>query len=323
MNALPRSLLDDQESWRADRLARYQDDWSAQAPGIRNAVANGMPMRELVRLRESMVNAYRGFIPDFIAKYLPDLDLGKFAEAKPPHRLAVSAGRYVSAPTGPSMDAFTDAIARCVDPDVDCVVEFGSGLGFNLALLRLRLPTAPLTYLACEPSEAGRQAAQSLFASDQAARLEAHDFDYLRPNLDCLKRFRKIVAFSVHSIEQIPVLGEDFYRMLLDANVAACVHVEPVGWQRFTNIAEAVMGFHHDPKAWQRFFGGYKFVLEDQRVVDNAAMWSIFCGYNTDLLPLISAAAARGEVALTNIAYDVIGLNPFNPSTLVSWRRNR
>jgi hypothetical protein len=322
MSALRRTLLDNQESWRADRLARYQDDWRTQAPGIQNAVANGMPMQKLVRLRESHVNAYRGFIPDFIAKYL-DVELGKFAEAKPPHRLAVSAGRYVSAPTGPSMDAFTDAIARCVDPDVDCVVEFGSGLGFNLARLRLRLPNAPLTYLACEPSEAGRQAAQSLFASDPAARLEAHDFDYLRPNLDCLKRFRKIVAFTVHSIEQIPVLGENFYRMLLDANVAACVHIEPVGWQRFTNIAEAVLAFHGDPMACRRFLGSFKFVLDDSRVVDNAAAWSISCAYNTDLLPLISAAAARGEVFLTNVAYDVIGANPFNPSTLVAWRRNR
>jgi hypothetical protein len=119
------------------------------------------------------------------------------------------------------------------------------------------------------------------------------------------------------------VLGEDFYRMLLAANVTACVHVEPVGWQRFTNIADTVLALHRDKGTWDRFFATYEVVLDDARLVDNAAIWSTCCGYNTDLLQLISAAVASGDIAVTHLAYDVIGLNPFNPSTVVAWRRNR
>lgn len=319
--------VDRQESWRGishtERLANYEKDWSIYSAGIEAHIHGAVSIGDLVRTHEANVGKYCGFIPPFIMYHLDNIDLGKFSDEKPPHRLVVLDGRYVSSLVAPSSDALIDVIARCVDPDVDCIVEFGSGLGFNLARLRLRLPTAPLTYIACEPSASGRQATRSIFATDPAARLQTHSFDYCQPNLDFLSGFRKIVAFTVHSIEQVPVLGESFYRMLLNANIAACVHIEPVGWQRFTNISETVLALHRDEEEWDRFYSGYTFVLDDTRVVDNAAIWSTICGYNTDLLRLISAAATSGEISMTTLAYDAVGLNPFNPSTVVAWRRNR
>jgi hypothetical protein len=323
MSAQQQKLVADQEISRPRRLATYQRDWGAHITSIQSCVATGMTMGELVRAHAAHIGDYRGFLPAGILRRVSHLDLGKFADEKPPHRLAVIDGRYRSSPTGPSTEALIDAVAQCVDADVDCIVEFGSGLGFNLARLRLRLPSAPLTYIACEPTAAGREAARSLFASDRDARFAAREFDYLRPDLDFLAGFRKIVAFTVHSVEQVAVLGEDFYRRLLAANIAACVHVEPVGWQRFTNIAETVAALHYHQAAGEQFIADYRFVVEDARVVDNAAIWAAYCAYNTDLLRLVSAAVARGEVSLIALAYEVVGLNPFNPSTLVAWRRNR
>jgi hypothetical protein len=64
------------------------------------------------------------------------------------------------------------------------------------------------------------------------------------------------------------------------------------------------------------------FVVDDAHLVDNAAIWSALAGYNTDLLSLIAAAAARGDLSVVALAYDIAGINPFNPSTLVAWRRN-
>jgi hypothetical protein len=326
MSEQHQKLADDRDSLRrishAERLTVYDNTWSEYGAAIEAGIDRAMSLEDLLRVWEANVGAYHGFIPNFAAEGMR-IDFGEFSDEKPPHRLVVVGGRYVSSLVMPSTDALIDVIARCVDPDVDCVVEFGSGLGFNLARLRLRLPTAPLTYIACEPSIAGRQATRNIFTADPAARLQVHSFDYCRPNLDFLSGFRKIVAFTAHSIEQIPVLGESFYRLLLDANIAACVHVEPVGWQRFTNIAGTAMTLRRDKDAWNQYFAKFAFVLDDSRVVDNAASWSTICDYNTDLLRLISAAAASGEISVTNLAYDVIGLNPFNPSTLIAWRRNR
>jgi hypothetical protein len=320
-------LVDTQESGLGfshdRRLAHYQQEWSTQCAGIQRCVERGMPMQDLVRLRESHFDAYDGFVPSFMSGLGVRLERGRFSNEIPPHRLVVVDGCYVSSLVAPSTDALIDVIARCVEPDVDCIVEFGSGLGFNLARLRLRLPAAPVTYIACEPTEAGRHATRAIFSTDPAARLQIHPFDYCQPNFDFLSGFRKIVAFTAHSIEQISVLGEKFYRMLLDAKIAACVHIEPVGWQRFTNIAETAIAFRFDDDAWNRFYSSFAFVLDDARVVDNAAVWSTICDYNIDLLRLISSAAASGEISVTKLAYDVVGLNPFNPSTLVSWRRNR
>lgn len=308
---------------RAARIANYDRGWSTYIDGIASEVARGVSLAELVSRYDGMLGSYRGFISDSLMQQIPRVDLGDFAGRPAPQRLAVVNGRYASLPTIPSTDALFDAIARVVDPEVDCIVEFGSGLGFNLARLRLRLPKAALAYIACEPTEHGRRAAELIFSTDPQARLEARPFDYAAADLSFLDRFRKIIAFSVHSVEQVPMLGEHFYRALLATNIAHCIHLEPVGWQRFTNITESMLAMHRDWETWQSFCQALEFVVKDSELVKNAATWSAFCGYNTDLLSLIAGAVDRGDVALTALAYEIVGVNPFNPSTLVAWRRIR
>lgn len=327
MGAEHRALAEDRKTQRdinhAAKIDHYDDAWSSYAAAIEALITSRTSMGELLRAWDARAAGCTSFIPEFILESVDRISLGKFAHEKPPHRLVVLNGRYQSSREVPSSEPVIDVIAQCTDDEVDCVVEFGSGLGFNLARLRLRLPEAPLTYIACEPSAAGRHATRIIFSTDPAARLEDHFFDYCRPNLDFLSGFRKVVAFTMHSIEQVPELGTGFYRLLLDAPVAACVHVEPVGWQRFSNIAGMVLAYRRNEAAWRQFFAGYEFLLDDTRLVDNAAIWSTLCQYNGDLLRLISAAVASGEITVTQLAYDVLGVNPFNPSTLVAWRRNR
>lgn len=326
MSAQNQKLADGQ-SWfaatRAGRIAVYERAWHNRIAGVRACLDRGGTMTEVLHVYENESSAYKGFIPNFITNSLLRIDLGEFCHEKPPRRLSVVDGRYVSSISSPSVGILIDDVARCIEPDVDCIVEFGSGLGFNLARLRLRLPNAPLTYIACEPSEAGREVTRRLFATDPATRLQDYSFDYVQPNLDFLRGFRKIIAFTVHSVEQIPVLGEDFYRMLLNTNVAACIHIEPVGWQRFTNIAAVVLAMHRDKGTWHQCLRNYVCEINDAHVVGNAAMWSAICGYNTDLLRLVATTAASGEITVTSLAYEVIGSNPFNPSSLVAWRRTR
>ncbi|HUH85603.1 MAG TPA: hypothetical protein VLX85_13420 [Stellaceae bacterium] len=304
---------------RAERVAAYDRRWSTFVEAFASCAARGASLAQLVDRYDAVTGEYDGVVPSWLAGQLPQLDLGRFAGEPPPQRLAVMNGRYVAVPTAPTVDAFCDVIAGAIDPGVDCVVEFGSGLGINLARLRLRLPDAPRTFVACEPTDEGRRATELLFSADPQSRLETHAFDYAAADLGALRRFRKIVAFTVHSIEQMPVLGETFHRALLGTNLHRCFHVEPVGWQRFTNIAAAVLEVHRDARALMQLNQTYRFVVEDERLVSNAAAWSGCCGYNTDLLPLIAREVEAGEIRLTNVAYDVLGRNPFNPSTFVAW----
>jgi hypothetical protein len=306
---------------RSQRIANYDREWSSFVDGIASRAGRGDSLAMLVGRYDAAVGKYDGFIAKWLRCQIARLDLGQFASHQPPQRLAVVNGRYVVSPSAPDTSAIFDAIARAVAPETDCIVEFGAGLGFNLARLRLRLPGRPISYIACEPSEHGRRAAAQLFSADPQAVCETRTFDYAEADLGFLGRFRHIVAFSAHSMEQIPVLGDAFYRALLGTNVAQCFHLEPVGWQRFTDIAETVMAFHREPQARRQFVDDYEFVVADSQLVTNAAMWSATAGYNTDLLPLIGAAAARGDVALTALPYEIVGINPFNPSTLIAWRR--
>jgi hypothetical protein len=307
----------------ASRIANYDRAWSSYIDSIASHAARSASLAELVSCYDAVVGDYTGFIAAPLLRQITKIDLGRFAGSPPPQRLAVVDGHYVASPAIPSTDAILDAIAGAVGPEVDCIVEFGSGLGVNLARLRLRLPSAPLTYIACEPTAQGRRAAEVIFSVDPLVRLDVRPFDYAAADLGFLARFRNIVAFTVHSVEQMPVLGDTFYRALLDTNTVHCFHLEPVGWQRFTNIAETVLTLHRDPQKWQQFCQGYEYVVEDSQLVTNAAMWSAACGYNTDLLSLVAAAIERGEVALAALAYEIVGTNPFNPSTLIAWRRIR
>jgi len=308
---------------RAARIANYDRGWSALCDSVVASVARGMPLTELLARYDAMIGAYTGFIPDAVLRQIPRVDLGHFGGHPAPNRLAVRNGRYLAVTQPQNTNEFFDVIASVVDPEVDCIVEFGSGLGFNLARLRLRLPHQPITYIACEPTEHGRRAAELAFSADPRAKLQTHAFDYAEPDLDFLGRFRKIIAFTVHSVEQMPVLGETFYRKLLATSVAHCFHLEPVGWQRYTELARSVLDMHRDAETWQAFCQRMEFVIEDSQLIKNAAQWSVFCGYNTDLLSIIAGVVDRGEAALTAVSYEILGLNPLNPSTLIAWRRTR
>jgi hypothetical protein len=116
-------------------------------------------------------------------------------------------------------------------------------------------------------------------------------------------------------------LGDDFYPRLLASPISACVHFEPIGWQRHLSLVAQVESLHRDPAQWFQFTRTYRYAIEDARLLANAAAWSVSCGYNTDLLRLVAQAAEQGLIRMQASAFDVIGQNPFNPSTLLAWIR--
>ena len=314
------------ENIRTVHITGYEEAWASYIPHIQTLIGHKMTPAALVnRVREIKfdIRPYSGLISDELLKKIGRHDPGRFANRPAGEHLIVSNGRYVTTGFLSEAPTLADALRRHFTDEIDCVVEFGSGIGDNLAKLAVDGPGHAATFIACEPSPSGRRAAELMFSALPGVRLETRDFDYTAPDLSFLKRFRSVLAFTSHSIEQIPVLGQPFYRQLLDSPVSACVHLEPIGWQRFTNLVKEVQEQYQDAELWQRHRRDYCYTLDDASLVLNAASWAASGFYNTDLLKLIATAAGAGEIAIATLAYEIIGYNPFNPSTLVAWTRRR
>ena len=304
------------------RLDHYEADWRRYQALFGQLAAIKAGLDAYVGLFDATLGQDYGFIEAGILKQVPGLDPGRFAAPPPGTRLAIEQGEYVALPhVQASFPLIAQALAPCIDDSVDCIVEFGSGIGTNLARLRLRHPGRDITYIACEPTEIGRATTAMLFAADPAMRTRVLHFDYTVADLDFLKDYHRPVAFTNHSIEQVATVGAPFYARLLRSPVAACAHLEPVGWQRYDNVRAVVLAMYRDPAFFKATLDRHGWSLDDARLIDNAAMWAARHAYNVDLLPTVAAAAKADAVTLTALAYDVTGLNPFNPSTLIAWRR--
>ncbi len=305
-----------------ERAAHYEAHWSRLRDEMAGAFAAGLPLDALLARHDALNEVrYQGFIAPQIARYLGRLDRRGFADVAAPDRLIVAEGRYHARQRADQFAVLSGAVSALIDPGVDCIVEFGAGLGVNLARLALVLGPQGLnpTYVACEPAAGGRDFATRLFARGEH-RFEAHRFDYLAPEFGFLRPFRRILAFTCHSIEQVSVLGPAFHDGLLRLPLAAGLHLEPVGWQRFTNIAAAVAEAHRSAAGLDWYRRDHEYVLDDAHLVENSAAWAAASLYNTDLLGQIGRLVDEGRVALAALAYEIVGENPFNPSTLIAWR---
>ncbi len=316
------AVPDNDQALHDERAAHYETHWSRLRDEMAADFAAGLPLADLLARHDALNEVrYQGFIAPQIARHLGRLDLRGFAGARPPARLVVAEGRYRARPRADQFAVLAAAVSALIDGEVDCIVEFGAGLGLNLG--RLAQVLAPMgldpAYVACEPAAGGRDFASRLFAGAEH-RFAAHRFDYLRPEFDFLRRYRRILAFTCHSIEQVSVLGPAFHDGLLALPLAAGLHLEPVGWQRFSNIAAAVAQAHRSTAALDWYRRDYEYVLENDRLVENAAAWAATSLYNTDLLARVGQLADQGRITLAALAYEIVGENPFNPSTLIAWR---
>ncbi|MEI7988399.1 MAG: hypothetical protein WCI88_05115 [Chloroflexota bacterium] len=304
------------------KLEKFDIEWSRYLSALHEMTSFGLSTNEVLNRLHHLQNRYEGFI-EWLNTVI-NCDFRKFAGQTSPNRLVAENSRYASVVNAQDYSAMFDMIENCIDSNCDGVVEFGSGLGNNLARLRLRLPAMTgLTYIAYEPSASGRIATELLFANDKNAHIRVLPFDYTNPSLDFLSSFRRLVAFTCHSIEQVTVLGANFYQLLLDSPIVSCVHLEPFGWQRYTNLSDEVCTLYQDEAARKSFLDNYIYTVDDANFSANSAAWSVLCAYNTDLLQLVSSASDRGDIGISAIQYDLIGNNPFNPSSIIAWNRKR
>jgi len=207
---------------------------------------------------------------------------------------AIVGGQVVEVPPSGAwaaeQDILLEALLHACVPGTDLIVELGSGWAWHLLSLWCAGGPCDATYVAAEYTEAGRGASEALASLDSQLDFRALPFDYNHPDLTAVPHGEQAVVFTVNSVEQVPRLDPAVFDAIrgLAARVT-CVHCEPVGWQ-----LDASAG------------GSSRAYAEEN-------------DYNRDLVERLREEQAAGGLTIEGFAVDVIGTNPRNATTVISW----
>jgi hypothetical protein len=344
----------------------YERAWLKLLSIVRSAQEHGLgdPIKIVQYVEKHEGQAF------FLKKRFYDIHkkIGLQVKPKQPpiERLAVQDGYYIIAPANLTLaKRITDMLARFLteqNGQIDHVVELGSGIGRNLFILAQKLlPTLrdKIRFYACEYTDAGRQVCAALQEQNTRMLLSIEPFDYYQPDFTFLEKAKKVLYFTCHSIEQIPVLNRVVIERILEASDQCfCFHAEPVGWQfddDLLNWRKQVQSnktkqsqsnmmrglqkvkrklYKLDRRAFARFGIGFldagrQFGIDIDRsdigssnkVSPNAAKWSAAMDYNTNLISLLKDLKKEGLICIDSEQVNFYGDNPFNPSTVVFWHK--
>ena len=202
-----------------------------------------------------------------------------------------SLGKLYELPADQIMPADNQLLLEIMQPlmeEADTVVEIGCGYGINLWELNKNFPDK--TYIGGEYSQNAIDLAGMLYADHSNINVEHCNFyDDAYNILEKCPADSKVVLFTRHAIEQLPsaekviqTLSKYFDRLI------AVVHMEPV----IENCKETL------------------FDLMRKRYAE-------INDYNRDLLSLVQNN--KGMEVIRN-DYDVYGVSPFNPTTVLVWK---
>ncbi|MEQ8601897.1 MAG: hypothetical protein RIB45_01160 [Marivibrio sp.] len=253
------------------------------------------------------------------------LDPGPFRAAE--GRIVVVAdGGYRQIGCAEVSDArLVERLAGLAGPHCGAIVELGAGWGRNLAALALRLERPDLRLIAAEQSQSGRDVAARLLQLGGRFRGEAAAFDFYAPDFGFLEGVEEALIFTHAAIEQIAFLPVDFIARLFAACPRAVLALmEPFGWQAQPALARnAVQRFltdlrdGRDPSA---VVEQHRFVLSDEALDLNSAVWALAGRYSMNLLSVIRAAETAGVASIDALDLNWEGRNLFNPYSLAILR---
>lgn len=273
---------------------------------------------------------------------------------KPSERIIVWDGSYLRVPFEQDLLTHSGVLAEVLtaNPEIDCVVELGSGVGrglFDLANWYEERGQPSPKLVACEPTDAGRRVTKKLLELASGVQMSVHYFNYNEPDFSFLQKPLNALFFTQHSIEQIPVLPRSvFDAMISHTSNCHCLHFEPVGWQfdqKFrlmrqlsrtkvgTVCQRAKRRIHWlmrriDNRLGTSFGAGFPGVSirasdigRSANVSRNGAAWSTNLNYNTNLVSLLSSLEREHKIRLLKQCPNYMDDNPFNPSTMIHWAK--
>jgi len=173
----------------------------------------------------------------------------------------------------------------------DAIVELGSGSGRNLFdIYYSGGPRGP--YFACEYAESGRQLTAKLAALDPSIDVRVRPFDHKAPDLSFLAGFKRVLLLSIHSIEQINRLPDNYFDVLAAA-------------------APEITGMHFEPFGFQ--------LGRDNEIAKRQLDHIAGRGWNLDLLEKLRDADKRGAIHMTFLSDNLWGNTPENPTSVAIW----
>jgi len=235
----------------------------------------------------------------------------------PISRLVVADGKYVSIPRHHTDNTLIAAVTSRITEDTDLMVELGSGWGKNLFLIYLQGLFKQLQYVACEPTKSGRCATEILGSLEKDMRVTTRHFDFYDPDMSFIEGKPNVVFFTNHSIEQCIRFNNHVYDMMLEkSGQCTCIHMEPIGWQRHPQ-SEAIKKMIAENKTPKEM----PIKISNEELLENSMAWAGLFRYNTNLLETIQHYQESGVIDVEVIQYDIFGINPFNPSSLIVWHK--
>lgn len=183
-------------------------------------------------------------------------------------------------------------IQSCSDK-TDAIIELGSGYGRNLFWTWLNGGPQNIKYYGLEFTKSGRDASEMIASFEKRMTFISKPFNFYYPSFDFLKDINgHIVFFSVHSIEQIPLISREFFIELLRLGKNfTCIHFEPIGWQ----------------------------INERKTLKGSSQEYAQTHDYNTNLYDIILKLQTENLISINEILPNYLCINPSNGTSVISW----
>jgi len=336
-----------EETWN-EALAIVEQDISQGNKNLLEILANYSKFKTRDRLNNKFFND--------VSQTLDIAPKGKRPQEK---QLVVLDNKYTIIPLDCILDdIFIDILAKFIheeEKQIDYIVELGSGFGINLFNLAYKLDPnlrKRVKFFSCEYTDSGKQTCERLLGLSNELQMSIEHFDYYHPDFSFILPKKNILFFTAHSIEQIPILDQNVFKIMLDvSNQCHCYHAEPIGWQfdetlrierEDINAKDGKRDKSHLRKSLLKIdrwiftklgIGivdtskqhGIKVEKNDigkpDKVSANAVSWSSARDYNTNLLSILKQLERDGLIRIDSEIVNHYGKNPFNPTSIISWHK--
>lgn len=183
----------------------------------------------------------------------------------------------------------------CRGKNFDAIIELGSGYSQNLIkIFNQGGPNIP--YYGGEFTESGTLCAQMLADLTNEFELIPFRFDYRFPDFSNIPKYKNVLVFTCHSIEQVTYIPETLIPEISKiADNVTCIHIEPFGFQMVSEKDQSEVDKKH-------------------RAYFKLKHW------NQNLANLLVRHQISGEISLKYIAKNVFGGIDSNPSSLALWK---
>jgi hypothetical protein len=286
-----------EHSQNSDWADFYEDAWAFRAAFIEKLIQTGES--HPLRLISSLEAKQRKFGPESDPKTNSVLfQKRRFDQPAGPSGLPLTKvtsflGSYLDAPfyaETPLQNYIVDYFDE--HGPFDAIVELGCGFGQNL--FKIFYNGGPrIPYFGGELTQSGVSLAKRLGGFASAGQFSFFQFNHLTPDLSQLPRFKKVLFFTMHTIEQVHRIDTSLIKTIAaSADEVTCLHFEPFGFQ-MKELGETT---------------------RDQKNYFTANRW------NENLALVLSEAHQAGIIQIAYAGLEIFYPDdPANPTSLAIW----